>query len=130
MIGTRHGSARIAGRALGLGLLVAAAAVHANESAEDQEDEVRVPPAVQTCLGCHSLEESGRRGAGAAPPLQGVMGRTPSVAGVAAEQWDAQSLDRWLANPRAMAPDTDSRFPGYADAAMRETVIRFLDGLE
>lgn len=130
MIGARHASARIAATALGLGLLIAAAAAHAEDSADDQEPEGRVPPAVQTCLGCHSLEESDRRGAGAAPPLKGVMGRAPSVAGVAAEQWDAESLDRWLANPRAVAPDTDSRFPGYADAAMRQTVIRFLEGLE
>jgi cytochrome c len=54
------------------------------------------------------------------------MGRAPSVEGVEVAEWDRHSLDRWLANPRAMAPDTASRFPGYADAATREAVIRFL----
>lgn len=58
------------------------------------------------------------------------MGRAPSVDGVEADQWHKPSLDRWLANPRAVDPDTDCRFPGYADPAMREAVIRFLDGLK
>ena len=85
-----------------------------------------IPPEVHVCLGCHTVDEGRRRGAQAAPPLWGIMGRAPSVDGVAVARWDAHSLDRWLANPRAMAPDTASRFPGYADAATREAVIRFL----
>jgi len=89
-------------------------------------DEGFIPPEVHVCLGCHTVDRDQRQGASAAPPLWGVMGRAPAVDGVDVAQWDAASLDRWLANPRAMAPGTASRFPGYADAAAREAVIRFL----
>jgi cytochrome c len=85
-----------------------------------------IPPEVHVCLGCHTVDRARRQGADAAPPLWGVLGRAPSVAGVEVDRWDAHSLDRWLANPRAMAPDTASRFPGYADATDRDAVIRFL----
>jgi len=82
------------------------------------------------CLGCHTVDREGYQGAEAAPALWGVMGRGPSVEGVEVDQWNAHTLDRWLANPRAMAPETESRFPGYADAASREAVIRFLKRMQ
>lgn len=89
-----------------------------------------IPPEAHVCLGCHTIDEGRRQGADAAPPLRGVVGRAPRVEGVALERWDQAALDRWLANPRAMAPETASRFPGYADAASREAVIRFLRQLQ
>jgi cytochrome c len=96
-----------------------------DEAAADQQGAF-IPPEVHVCLGCHTVDEADRRGAQAAPPLWGIVGRAPKVDGVEVARWDAHSLDRWLANPRAMAPETASRFPGYADAATREAVIRFL----
>ena len=129
MLWVRRASGQAIAAAVGLAFLCPAAA-QTEDGAGDQKGEGVVPPAAQVCLGCHNLDEAGRQGGGAAPPLRGVIGRSPSVDGVAAEQWDPELLDRWLANPRAVDPETDSRFPGYADAAMRQAVIRFLEGLE
>ncbi|MEF8792425.1 c-type cytochrome [Thiohalorhabdus sp.] len=125
----RGGNGQKLGAAIGLVLLLPAAAAQTDGEPADKEGEGLMPPAVQVCLGCHSLDPTDRRG-GAGPPLRGVVGRTPSVDGVTAARWNAQLLDRWLANPRALDPDTESRFPGYADPAMRESVIRFLEGLQ
>jgi len=86
------------------------------------------PPEVQVCLGCHTVDRKGAQGAKAAPPLWGVVGREPAPEGVDMERWDRASLDRWLTNPRSVAPGTRSRFPGYADPGRREKVLRFLEG--
>jgi cytochrome c len=59
-----------------------------------------------------------------------VVGRRASVEGLDGQRWTAEALNRWLANPRAMAPQTRSRFPGFADAETRDRVVRFLKGLE
>ncbi len=85
------------------------------------------PPEVQVCLGCHTVDKEGARGPKAAPPLWGVVGREPTPEGVATERWGRASLDRWLTNPRSVAPETRSRFPGYADPERREKVLRFLE---
>ncbi|MFA9460543.1 c-type cytochrome [Thiohalorhabdus sp. Cl-TMA] len=96
------------------------------EGKEQGQEESFIPPEVHVCLGCHTIDRAGRQGTDAAPPLWNVMDRSPSVEGVEVERWTAESLQRWLANPRAMAPRTSSRFPGYADPAVRERVIEFL----
>lgn len=90
--------------------------------------ESRYPPEVQVCLGCHTADRKRARGAKAAPPLWGVIGREPAPEGVDTERWDRASLERWLANPKSVAPETRSRFPGYADPGRREKVLRFLEG--
>lgn len=94
----------------------------------EEAGESRYPPEVQVCLGCHTVDKKEARGAKAAPPLWGVVGREPAPEGVDTERWDRASLDRWLANPRSVAPGTRSRFPGYADPGRREKVLRFLEG--
>ena len=94
------------------------------------DKEGHIPPEAHVCLGCHTVDESGREGADSGPPLWSVVGRRPRVEGVEAPRWTPEALDRWLANPRAMAPDTRSRFPGYADPARRAAVIRFLERLQ
>lgn len=112
-----------------MALLLAAGAAQA-QTGEAAGEGTFIPPEVHVCLGCHTVDRDRRQGAAAAPPLAGVMGRAPTVAGVAVAEWNASALDRWLANPRAMAPDTASRFPGYADAATREAVVRFLKRMQ
>lgn len=124
-----RGSGRNGIWAASLAAVLLAAAAQAEPDTDGSPDEDRgdfIPPEVHVCLGCHTVDQAKRRGAQSAPPLWGIMGRAPSVEGVEVARWDAHSLDRWLANPRAMAPETASRFPGYADAATREAVIRFL----
>ena len=89
-----------------------------------------IPPEVSVCLGCHTVDEAGRRGADAAPALWGVVGRAAGVPGLEGRWWTPRALNRWLANPRAMAPETTSRFPGMADPEARRRVVEFLTTLE
>jgi cytochrome c len=87
---------------------------------------------VRRCSGCHSpnLNKEG-------PRLRGVYGRKAASvpdftyseglkkAGI---RWDDASLDRWLSDPEAMAPDTDMAFR-LTDAEERKAVIAYLKGL-
>ncbi len=84
------------------------------------------------CSGCHAadIDKEG-------PHLRGVYGR--KAAGVTGfsysdslkklnVRWDDASLDKWLINPDAMAPDTDMAFR-LADGAERKAVIAYLKSL-
>ena len=66
------------------------------------------------CGGCHALD-----GLKAAPPLRGVFGkpaaRNPQfpysdALKAARPTWDEATLDRWLADPEAVAPGNDMSF--------------------
>jgi cytochrome c len=84
------------------------------------------------CSGCHAadIDKEG-------PRLRGVYGR--KAAGVTGFgysdslkklniRWDDASLDKWLIDPDAMAPDTDMAFR-LADVAERKAVIAYLKSL-
>jgi cytochrome c len=84
------------------------------------------------CSGCHSADLN-KEG----PRLRGVYGR--KAAGVTGfsysdslkklnVRWDDASLDKWLSDPDAMAPDTDMAFR-LADGAERKAVISYLKSL-
>jgi cytochrome c len=84
------------------------------------------------CSGCHSADLN-KEG----PRLRGVYGR--KAAGVTGFgysdslkklniRWDDASLDKWLNDPDAMAPDTDMAFR-LADGAERKAVIAYLKSL-
>ena len=84
------------------------------------------------CSGCHSpdLNKEG-------PRLRGVYGRpAASLPGFsysealkkASIRWDDASLDRWLSDPDAMAPDTDMAFR-LTDGEERKAVIAYLKSL-
>jgi cytochrome c len=84
------------------------------------------------CGGCHGVD-SNKEG----PLLRGVYGRpAASVPGFTYSEalkkvnirWDDASLDRWLTDPDAMAPDTDMAFR-LADGAERKAVIAYLKSL-
>jgi len=71
------------------------------------------------------------------PRLRGVYGRTAaSVPGFdyseglrkAGIRWNDASLDRWLTDPEAVAPDTDMAFR-LADGEERKAVISYLKSL-
>src|ERR1700691_3490420 len=78
------------------------------------------------CSGCHALDLN-KEG----PRLRGVYGRKAASAPdfVYSDalkkidlRWDDRSLDRWLTDPDAMAPDTDMAFR-LANEEERKTVI-------
>jgi cytochrome c len=84
------------------------------------------------CSGCHApdLIKEG-------PPLRGIYGRKAgSVPGFVYSdalkglgiRWDEATLDRWLTNPDALAPDTDMDFR-LADGGERRAVIAYLKSL-
>jgi len=88
------------------------------------------------CQVCHTIGPNAAIRIG--PPLNGVVGRKwasyPAFsysAGLVAGRdkgnaWDAATLDKWLANPRALVPGTRMTFLGLADPAQRQDVIAYL----
>jgi cytochrome c len=85
------------------------------------------------CRSCHSITEGGPNMTG--PNLWGVFGRKagtePGYAysdglKAAGWTWDAQRLDQWIKNPRAVIPDTKMTFIGIKDDKTRADVIAFL----
>ena len=84
------------------------------------------------CSGCHGMD-SNREG----PRLRGVYGRKAASVpdfgysgGLRKSdiRWDEANLDRWLADPGAMVPDTDMAFQ-VSDAEERKALIAYLKSL-
>jgi cytochrome c len=85
------------------------------------------------CMACHSVEP-GRHLTG--PSLAHVWGRkAASVEGFmrytdalsrSGLTWNAQTLDKWLANPEALVPGTSMTFQGIKEAKVRADVIAYL----
>ncbi len=85
------------------------------------------------CRACHTVVEGGANMTG--PDLWGVFGRKAGTApgfsysaGVKALgfAWDADKLNQWIANPRAMVPNTHMTFLGLDDPKDRIDVIAYL----
>ena len=85
------------------------------------------------CRSCHTVA----RGADAAygPNLWGVFGRrSGSAPGYAYSKgltrlgviWTPQTLDAWIANPRAIVPETKMAFAGIEDPGDRIDVVAYL----
>ena len=91
--------------------------------------------AFQKCYTCHSVDarEKGLSG----PTLAGVIGRraasqpdfaySPAMKKAAAGGlvWSEEALDRYLADPLEMIPETTMSFPGVRDPAERLEQIGF-----
>lgn len=103
-------------------------------SAQAGKDPVAVGKALfsqRACSACHSLEP-GRDLNG--PSLAGVVGRvrgsvagyrySPALAG-AGGRWDKAQLDRWLADPRALVPETKMAVK-VASPGERAAIIAYL----
>ena len=83
------------------------------------------------CIGCHAVTCNKR-----APKLAGVFGRSAGaiadfpIYSSALKQsgivWDAETLDRFLADPVAMVPTTTMTWGKVADARERRDVLAFL----
>src|SRR5271169_1910409 len=87
------------------------------------------------CGICHAVAAGENR---IGPTLFGVVGRPAgSVPGFnyTADHkklgitWDAATLDKYLANPRAMVPDTTMIYAGLKEDAKRADLIAFLETL-
>ncbi len=85
------------------------------------------------CGGCHGADQA-KEG----PPLRGVFDRKagespgfPYSSGLKALglRWTAANLDKWLADPSALVPNTDMAFR-LNDAAERERIIGYLKQLK
>ena len=87
------------------------------------------------CGICHAVVVGQNR---IGPTLFGVVGREAgSVPGFnyTADHkkldvvWDAATLDKYLANPRAMVPDTSMVYAGLKDDAQRAELVVYLETL-
>lgn len=118
-----------------LALLFVATALIAT-TAYAQEDGVPKRGAAQyrACVACHSLEPRTHL---TGPSLAGLWGhqagkadgfiRYSQALSLANFIWDKTTLDAWLADPRAMFPDTYMTFPGISDDQARADLLAFLE---
>jgi cytochrome c len=92
--------------------------------------------AFQKCISCHSVDRADKELSG--PHLAGVVGRraaalasfaySPAMkkAGAGGLAWSEEALDRYLADPLEMIPETTMSFPGVKDPAERRSIIAYL----
>lgn len=85
------------------------------------------------CRSCHTIVEGGANLTG--PNLHGVFGRKAGAldnykyseaVNNAGFVWDAEHLDKWLAEPRTFLPGTKMTFAGLKDEKDRIDLIAFL----
>jgi len=88
------------------------------------------------CALCHTTE-AGKNKIG--PSLFGIVGRkAASVENFNYSEamkkfdhsWDAETLDTYLADPRAIVPGTKMIFPGIKDEKERQDVVAYLETLK
>jgi cytochrome c len=92
------------------------------------------PPEFAACAVCHSVDGS----SGTGPTLKGIIGRTSGTTPgfrysramrAAAIAWDADTLERYLADPQELIPGNVMPFSGVAEASERARIIAYLNTL-
>lgn len=86
------------------------------------------------CRACHDLKAGGPQLVG--PSLHGVFGRKAATApgfnnySAALSKsdivWNAQTLDKWIAQPAGMIPGNTMAFAGIANAKDRAALIAYI----
>jgi cytochrome c len=113
-------------------LLLALATVHPAAAADIDAGKAEF----KKCALCHTTE-AGKNKVG--PSLFGVIGRkSASLESYNYSEamkkfdhtWDPQTLDTYLADPRATVPGTKMIFPGIKDEKERQDVIAYLETLK
>ena len=123
---------RLAISLLGFGIILSLAAIRPVVAADVETGKADF----KKCALCHTVE-AGKNKIG--PSLFGVVGRKSasldnfnySEAMKKFDQtWDAETLDKYLADPRAVVPNTKMIFPGIKDEKERQDVIAYLETLK
>jgi cytochrome c len=86
------------------------------------------------CRYCHSSKEGDNR---LGPSLYGVVGaKAGQVAGYGGYSggltgftWDEATLDKFIANPTSISPNTTMKYPPVADPVERKKIIQFLKSI-
>ena len=119
-------------RCFGAVVQLALVAIHPAAAADVEAGKT----AFKKCALCHTTE-TGKNKVG--PSLFGVVGRkSASVDGYNYSEamkkfdhtWDPQTLDAYLADPRAVVPGTKMIYPGIKDKAERDDVIAYIETLK
>jgi cytochrome c2 len=90
------------------------------------------------CALCHQIGPGAKTLVG--PELNGIVGRKAAIIadypmysvgmqklGESGFVWTEENIDKWIANPKAMLPDSSmSLFPGLPEASDRANVIAYL----
>jgi len=89
--------------------------------------------AFRQCAACHSLQAGDHR---TGPSLAGIWGNKAGAIATfnrysealkgSGIVWNADALDRWLADPKAMVPGNRMVFRGIAEKKTRDDLIAFL----
>ena len=120
-------------RAVTVSLLSAVALAATMAQAQIEGDARRGAEQHRACVGCHSLETGSHL---SGPSLAGLWGRKAGKADgfiryskrlkSADFTWGESTLNAWLADPRAMIPDTYMLIRGIANDRARADLIAFL----
>src|ERR1700741_2171081 len=117
---------------LGLAILLPFFAICPATAADVEAGKV----AFKKCALCHTTE-AGKNKIG--PSLFGIVGRkSASLDNYNYSEamkkfdhtWDAETLDTYLSDPRAIVPGTKMIFPGIKDKTERDDVIAYLETLK
>jgi len=117
---------------LGFALLLQLTAISAAAAADAEAGKADF----KKCALCHT-DEAGKNKIG--PSLFGVVGRkSGSLENYNYSEamkkfdhtWDAETLNTYLADPRAIVPGTKMIFPGIKDEKERQDVIAYLETLK
>lgn len=119
-------------------LLAMALAGLATLPAMAQDDLVAAGAKVfKKCAACHAVGEGAKDRVG--PSLNGVIGRTAGTeegfkyspamvkAGEGGIVWNAETLDTYLADPKADIPGNKMAFPGLKKEEDRKAVIAYIE---